>query len=72
MGFHLIQSDEPGRAEPRAINPKSDHLSFQSECLADVKHKLRVMGIPFVQESVVEGGIHVTQGALPPISILYT
>lgn len=62
VGFHLIQSDAPGsRAEPREINPRSDHLSFQSDNLADVTHKLQVMGIPFVQESVVEGGIHVMQ-----------
>lgn len=125
VGFHLIQSDAPGRAEPKEINPRSDHLSFQvreppsmllakwerhvlllaqtypqfmsaripqskdklcnigmhlwaefcragcgllqSDCLADVKHTLQVMGIPFVQESVVEGGIHVTQGGWPTI-----
>lgn len=62
VGFHLIQSSEHGLAEPQEINPRSDHLSFQSECLAEAKLKLTRMGIPFIEDTVVEGGIHVTQG----------
>lgn len=34
---------------------------LQSDSLADVKRKLTAWGVPFLQESVVEGGIHVTQ-----------
>ena len=34
---------------------------MQAEPLWDVKEKLRAMDIPFVEETVVEGGIEVTQ-----------
>jgi len=62
LGFHLVQNEEDtSPAVPQPINPKADHLSFQSDSLAEVKAKLSHMNIPFRQETVLEAGIKVTQ-----------
>lgn len=46
---------------PTAIDPRGDHLSFQADDLASVAVALTDLGIPWVREAVVEGGVVVTQ-----------
>lgn len=56
---HLIKGTPVPR--PAVIDPKSDHLSFQADCLDGVQAALQSRGITYVRQQVVEGGIRVEQ-----------
>jgi catechol 2,3-dioxygenase-like lactoylglutathione lyase family enzyme len=59
IGLHLIA----GQPVPRStrIDPRSDHLSFQTDALQEVEEQLRLRGIPFLRQTVVEDGVEVQQ-----------
>lgn len=59
VGIHLIEGTPIPR--PSEIDPKSDHLSFQAECLADVERRLEELGIHYVKQVLLEGGMEVEQ-----------
>jgi catechol 2,3-dioxygenase-like lactoylglutathione lyase family enzyme len=59
IGIHLIGGVPPAR--PAMIDPKGDHLSFQSDSLTEVEERLRNLGIPCVKATVMEAGIRVSQ-----------
>ncbi|GMH40970.1 hypothetical protein BSKO_08880 [Bryopsis sp. KO-2023] len=59
IGVHLIEGKPVSK--PAAINPRSDHLSFQSDSLEVVKNMLQSNDISFVTATVLEGGITVSQ-----------
>lgn len=59
IGIHLIEGVP--LLLPKEIDPKADHLSFQSAELNDVEMRLAELGIEFVKDSVVENGVRVTQ-----------
>lgn len=60
VGIHLLQSDNLPRKK-RAINPKDNHISFQSSNMKLVIEKLEEMGFEYVTAQVEEGGIKVDQ-----------
>lgn len=59
IGVHLIK----GEPVPRSveINPKSDHMSFQCESLAEVESRLKQRNVKYVRDQVEDSGIKVTQ-----------
>eukprot|EP00798_Chlamydomonas_sp_ICE-L_P016653 gene16653-22904_t len=59
LGIHLIKGEPRTRQGP--IDPRSDHLSFQSDSLDEVEGRLRSAGIPFVRQTVFEDGLQVQQ-----------
>ncbi|CAG9463172.1 unnamed protein product [Pedinophyceae sp. YPF-701] len=59
MGLHLIQGEPDPRKEE--IDPKSDHISFQSDDLAAVESTLESLGVGYVKQLVREGPYLVTQ-----------
>ena len=60
MSIHLIEGTPLPR--PAAIDPLSDHVSFQAQASLDaVAASLYEMGIKYVRQEVVEGGIVVDQ-----------
>ncbi|XP_010049979.2 uncharacterized protein LOC104438513 [Eucalyptus grandis] len=62
VGIHLLQTEDPHQMPAAGgINPKDNHISFQSESMATVEKKLEEMEIEYVKSSVEEGGIYVDQ-----------
>ncbi|KAM7267016.1 hypothetical protein ACFE04_009182 [Oxalis oulophora] len=70
IGIHLLQSSDPdAMPNVRKINPKDNHISFQSqvvnlmqcESMGAVEKNLREMQIDYVTSRVEEGGIYVDQ-----------
>ncbi|KAF9678229.1 hypothetical protein SADUNF_Sadunf07G0013200 [Salix dunnii] len=65
IGIHLIENpsiDELDTiVEPRPINPKDNHMSFQCTDVGLVKRKLQEMGMRYVTAVVEEDGIKVDQ-----------
>ncbi|KAG9442922.1 hypothetical protein H6P81_018776 [Aristolochia fimbriata] len=63
VGIHLLQSSSIAdfHANPRIINPKDNHISFQCSDIGLVKRKLEEMGMKYVTAVVEEGGIQVDQ-----------
>mmetsp|Transcript_11277 Transcript_11277/g.24303 ORF Transcript_11277/g.24303 Transcript_11277/m.24303 type:complete len:261 (+) Transcript_11277:203-985(+) len=59
IGLHLIKGTPVSR--PCKIEPKSDHLSFQSDNLSDVEDRLKACDIEYVKQSVCEDGIRISQ-----------
>lgn len=59
VGIHLIHGQPLQR--PKAIDPRADHLSFQAESLELVEERLLEHGLPYVKQTVVEGGVRVHQ-----------
>ncbi|GAQ88223.1 lactoylglutathione lyase [Klebsormidium nitens] len=64
VGIHLLKDSTPGNMylnTKKEINPKADHLSFQSDDLGEVERRLKLLGIEYVCRSVIEDGIEVQQ-----------
>ncbi|XP_022145034.1 uncharacterized protein LOC111014557 [Momordica charantia] len=62
IGIHLLQSDDPeSMPKKRPINPKDNHLSFQSENMETVEKQLKEMRIEYVKCEVEDDGILVDQ-----------
>ncbi|XP_047317995.1 glyoxylase I 4-like [Impatiens glandulifera] len=65
IGIHFIENEALDEfdtiMEPRPINPKDNHISFQSSDVEVVKRKLEEMGMRYVTALVVEDGIEVDQ-----------
>ncbi|XP_068640803.1 glyoxylase I 4-like [Aristolochia californica] len=63
IGIHLLESNSMAdlQANPRMINPKDNHISFQCSDMELVKRKLQGMGLEYVTAVVEEGGIQVDQ-----------
>lgn len=59
IGIHLIGGQPVARSSK--IDPKSDHLSFQVDCLKAVAEQLKLLGLDFVKQEIDEAGVHVTQ-----------
>ncbi|PRW32522.1 metallothiol transferase isoform A [Chlorella sorokiniana] len=59
LGLHLIEGEPVPRSSE--IDPKSDHLSFQADSLEEVAAELERRGVPFVRQTVAEGGMLVGQ-----------
>ncbi|KAI6678823.1 hypothetical protein NL676_039619 [Syzygium grande] len=60
VGIHLLELDDVP-AKKGAINPKDNHISFQSADMKLVMKKLEEMNIEYVTAVVEEGGIKVNQ-----------
>ncbi|OWM66424.1 uncharacterized protein LOC116198726 [Punica granatum] len=66
IGIHLIENpsldeyDATGY-EPRPINPKDNHISFQCTDVGLVKRRLQEMGMRYVTAVVEEAGVKVDQ-----------
>ncbi|KAJ9687578.1 hypothetical protein PVL29_016172 [Vitis rotundifolia] len=60
IGIHLLESEEVP-AKKGAINPKDNHISFQSSDMGLVVKKLEEMKIEYVTAVVKEGGVTVDQ-----------
>ncbi|GFY87863.1 lactoylglutathione lyase [Actinidia rufa] len=65
IGIHLLENlslDEYDiMNEPRPINPKDNHISFQCTDVELVKRRLDELGMKYVTAVVKEGGIEVDQ-----------
>ncbi|KAK4346909.1 hypothetical protein RND71_033248 [Anisodus tanguticus] len=65
VGIHLLESkameDYDAISEPRPINPKDNHISFQCTDVVLVKRRLEEMGMRYVIAVVEEEGIKVDQ-----------
>ncbi|KAF3646671.1 putative serine/threonine-protein kinase abkC-like [Capsicum annuum] len=65
VGIHLLENkvmeDYDAINEPRPINPKDNHISFQCSDIVLVKRKLEEMGMRYVTAVVEEDGIKVDQ-----------
>ncbi|XP_076886897.1 glyoxylase I 4-like [Bidens hawaiensis] len=62
IGIHLIQSEDPDKVPKKTeINPKDNHISFQSESIDYVEKKLKEMAIKYLRQRLEEGGIYVDQ-----------
>ncbi|KAG6587921.1 hypothetical protein SDJN02_15534, partial [Cucurbita argyrosperma subsp. argyrosperma] len=62
MGIHLLQSCEADeKPKKRVINPKDNHLSFQSENMGATEKQLKEMRIEYVKCEVEDDGIFVDQ-----------
>ncbi|CAL1361197.1 unnamed protein product [Linum trigynum] len=65
IGIHLIENPSLDEfepiMEPRPINPKDNHISFQSTDVMLVKRRLEEMGMRYVTAVVEEEGIKVDQ-----------
>ncbi|XP_057491481.1 glyoxylase I 4-like [Actinidia eriantha] len=65
IGIHLLENlslDEYDTMnEPRPINPKDNHISFQCTDVELVKRRLDELGMKYVTAVVKEGGIEVDQ-----------
>ncbi|KAG5534590.1 hypothetical protein RHGRI_022641 [Rhododendron griersonianum] len=65
IGIHLLENksiDEYDAInEPRPINPKDNHISFQCTDVGLVKRRLEAMGMRYTTAVVEEGGIQVDQ-----------
>ncbi|KAK7411210.1 hypothetical protein VNO78_02642 [Psophocarpus tetragonolobus] len=62
IGIHLLQSDDP-EAMPKIgdINPKDNHISFQSESIVAVENRLKQLKIEYMKGRVEESGVYVDQ-----------
>ncbi|PKI75929.1 hypothetical protein CRG98_003663 [Punica granatum] len=65
IGIHLIENPSLDECEtsnePRPINPKDNHMSFQCTDVGLVKKRLEEMGMRYVTAVVEEAGITVDQ-----------
>lgn len=65
VGIHLLENkameDYDALNEPRPINPKDNHISFQCTDVLLVKRRLEEMGMRYVTAVVEEEGIKVDQ-----------
>ncbi|XAR57965.1 hypothetical protein NMG60_11026288 [Bertholletia excelsa] len=64
IGIHFIENeslDDGSMNQPRPINPKDNHISFQCTDVGLVKRRLEERGIRYVTAVVEEGGIQVDQ-----------
>ncbi|XP_057499597.1 glyoxylase I 4-like [Actinidia eriantha] len=65
IGIHLLEKESVDEYdtvnEPRPINPKDNHISFQCTDVGLVKSRLEDMGIRYATAVVEEGGIQVDQ-----------
>uniref|UniRef100_A0A6M2EK36 VOC domain-containing protein n=1 Tax=Populus davidiana TaxID=266767 RepID=A0A6M2EK36_9ROSI len=66
IGIHLIENPSIDHefdtiVEPRPINPKDNHMSFQCTDVGLVKRRLQEMGMRYVTAVVEEDGIMVDQ-----------
>lgn len=65
VGIHLLENkameDYDAINEPRLINPKDNHISFQCTDVVLVKRRLMEMGMRYVTAVVKEEGIKVDQ-----------
>ncbi|KAJ8771145.1 hypothetical protein K2173_023470 [Erythroxylum novogranatense] len=65
IGIHLIENpsleDFDKIMEPRPINPKDNHMSFQCTDVGLVKRRLQQMGMRYVTALVQEDGVKVDQ-----------
>ncbi|KAH7855300.1 hypothetical protein Vadar_023439 [Vaccinium darrowii] len=63
IGIHLLQSEDSDNMLKivKQINPKDNHISFQSESIGAVEKKLKEMEIEYLKSRVEEGGIFVDQ-----------
>ncbi|KAF8011067.1 hypothetical protein BT93_J1627 [Corymbia citriodora subsp. variegata] len=65
IGIHLIENpsieENDTIDEPRPINPKDNHISFQCTDVGLVKRRLREMGMRYVTAVVEEAGVMVDQ-----------
>ncbi|KAJ8545764.1 hypothetical protein K7X08_018347 [Anisodus acutangulus] len=65
VGIHLLENkameDYDAISEPRPINPKDNHISFQCTDVVLVKRRLEEMGMRYVIAVVEEEGIKVDQ-----------
>nr|GMD58169.1 lactoylglutathione lyase-like [Ipomoea batatas] len=66
IGIHLLERESSQNCdtvtdEPRPINPKDNHISFQCTDVAEVKRRLEVMGMKYATAVVEEDGITVDQ-----------
>lgn len=60
IGVHLIRGNPPPR--PSKIDPKADHISFETDCLDSVEQVLVRRGADYIRQSVIEeDGVRVTQ-----------
>ncbi|MCD9641984.1 hypothetical protein HAX54_028547 [Datura stramonium] len=65
VGIHLLENkameDYDAINEPRLINPKDNHISFQCTDVVVVKRRLEEMGMRYVTAVVEEEGMKVDQ-----------
>ncbi|XP_048139344.1 glyoxylase I 4-like isoform X2 [Rhodamnia argentea] len=65
IGIHLIENpsveENDAIDEPRPINPKDNHMSFQCTDVGLVKRRLEEMGVRYVTGVVEEAGVKVDQ-----------
>ncbi|XP_009781311.1 glyoxylase I 4-like [Nicotiana sylvestris] len=65
VGIHLLENvameDYDAINEPRPINPKDNHISFQCTDVEVVKRRLEEMGMRYVSAVVEDNGIKVDQ-----------
>ncbi|CAK7357113.1 unnamed protein product [Dovyalis caffra] len=61
IGIHLLESDKDVPTKKSKINPKDNHISFQSSDMNVVIKKLEEKNIEYVTAVVEEGGITVDQ-----------
>lgn len=64
MGIHLIQASCPSELpKKKEINPKDNHMSFQTGCqdIGEVEERLQELGVQYMRVEVEEGGIRVDQ-----------
>ncbi|CAK9188230.1 unnamed protein product [Ilex paraguariensis] len=65
IGIHLLENESADeydtQNEPRPINPKDNHISFQCTDVGVVKRKLEEMGMNYATAVVEDEGIKVDQ-----------
>ena len=61
IGIHLLESSTIPPNKGKKINPKDNHISFQSSDMKLVVQKLEEMKIEYVTAVVEEGGVQVDQ-----------
>lgn len=61
IGIHLLQSDGAPGKKKGAINPKDNHISFQTSNMGMIIEKLEEMNIEYATAVVKEGGVTVDQ-----------
>ncbi|XP_019177476.1 PREDICTED: uncharacterized protein LOC109172708 [Ipomoea nil] len=66
IGIHLLERESSQNCdtvtdEPRPINPKDNHISFQCTDVEEVKRRLEEMGMKYATAVVEEEGITVDQ-----------
>ncbi|GLJ05655.1 hypothetical protein SUGI_0022350 [Cryptomeria japonica] len=62
IGIHLIECKHPESLPKKSeIDPRDNHLSFQTESMAAVEKKLEDLKIRYVKSRVEEGGVYMDQ-----------